>query len=202
MICRTILSDRQDRASRGCVFLDRDGTLTEYRGYITQPQEIQLCPGAAQTLSELQAAGLACVLVSNQSAIGRGMINEDRLAEIHSELRRQLSAEGASLDAIYWCPDIPAKNDETVVDNADRKPGPGMLLLAAQELNLDLSMSWMVGDRIADILAGAHAGCRGCLRVQSGFDYLSGVPTIAATYQSVSDLREAASVILQAIASQ
>ena len=101
------------------------------------------------------------MLVTNQSAIGRGMLTEDRLDLIHDEMNRQLAAAGAALDAIYYCPEAPAGDDRTVVEHPDRKPGPGMLLRAAAELGLDLGASWMVGDMISDVLAGLNAGCRG-----------------------------------------
>ena len=91
----------------------------------------------------------------------------ERLEEIHAELERQLAASGATLDGIYYCPDAPAGDDRTVVECPDRKPGPGMLLRAADELGLDLDASWMVGDLISDVLAGLNAGCRSIL-VQSG----------------------------------
>ena len=107
------------------------------------------------------------MLVTNQSAIGRGMFTVERLEEIHTELERQLAAFGATLDGIYYCPDAPASDDQTVVEGSDRKPGPGMLLRAAADLGLDLDASWMVGDLISDVLAGLNAGCRSIL-VQSG----------------------------------
>ena len=107
------------------------------------------------------------MLVTNQSAIGRGMLTEERLEEIHDEMNRQLAAAGAALDAIYYCPAAPAGDDRTVVECPDRKPGPGMLLRAAGELGLDLAASWMVGDMISDVLAGLNAGCRSIL-VQTG----------------------------------
>ena len=124
-------------------------------------------PGAAEALKKLRRAGFAVVLVTNQSAIGRGMLTEDRLDQIHTEMRRQLAACGATIDAIYYCPVAPASDDRSVVEHPDRKPGPGMLLRAAVDLNLDLAASWMVGDLISDVFAGLNAGCRSIL-LESG----------------------------------
>ena len=148
---------------RPAVFLDRDGTVIEHVHYLSDPARVRLLPGAAEALRRLRRAGFARVLVTNQSAIGRGMLTEDRLEEIHAELERQLAASGATLDGIYYCPDAPSGDDRTVVEHSDRKPGPGMLLRAADELGLDLDASWMVGDMISDVLAGHNAGCRSIL---------------------------------------
>ena len=128
---------------------------------------VSLLPGVAEALKRLRRAGFARVLITNQSAIGRGMFDVNRLDEIHKELNRQLASQGATIDAIYYCPDAPQSCDRTLVENPDRKPGPGMLLRAASDLNLDLKASWMVGDMISDVLAGLNAGCRSIF-VQSG----------------------------------
>ncbi len=152
-----------DGAHRPAIFLDRDGTLIEHVHYLCDPALVQLLPGAAEALKRFRRAGFTRVLVTNQSAIGRGMLTEERLDQIHMEMNRQLAVHGATLDAIYYCPDVPAGDDRTVVESPDRKPGPGMLLRAAADLNLDLETSWMVGDLISDVLAGQNAGCRSIL---------------------------------------
>jgi D,D-heptose 1,7-bisphosphate phosphatase len=166
-----ILPPRRDAGAEGklrsAVFLDRDGTLIDHVHYLADPAHVRLLPGAAEALNRLRRAGFVSVLVTNQSAIGRGMITEARLHEIHAEMNRQLAERGAALDAIYFCPDIPAGDDRTMVENHQRKPGPGMLLQAADELGLDLTASWMVGDMISDVLAGLNAGCRSIM-VASG----------------------------------
>lgn len=149
------------------IFLDRDGTLIEHTPYLTDPALVRLLPGAAAALKQLREAGFTLVLVTNQSAIGRGMLTEERLNLIHAELNRQLAAFGVTIDRVYYCPDAPVSEDRTIVENPDRKPGPGMLLRAAADLNLDLDASWMIGDLISDVLAGLNAGCRSIL-VHSG----------------------------------
>ena len=106
----------------------------------------------------LNNAGYACVLVTNQSVVGRGLITEDELGLIHEEMERQLAETGAMLDAIYFCPVVGKSGDRMEIEHRDRKPGPGMLLRAATEHNLDVSRSWMVGDMMSDILAGQLLG--------------------------------------------
>jgi D,D-heptose 1,7-bisphosphate phosphatase len=162
-------SRRPVRAERRpAVFLDRDGTLIEHVHYLSDPTRVRLLPGAAQALRRLRDAGFACILVTNQSAIGRGMITEAQLHLIHDEMNRQLDAQGAAVDAIYFCPEAPAGNDRTVIELGERKPGPGMLIRAAEERNLELGASWIVGDMISDVLAGINARCCGSILVRTG----------------------------------
>ncbi len=185
------------RQPRPAVFLDRDGTLIEHVHYLSDPAQVQLLPGAARALTRLRRAGFVCVLVTNQSAIGRGMITEARLREIHLEMNRQLAEQGAALDAIYYCPDAPAGDDRTVIENSRRKPGPGMLFQAATELGLDLNDSWMVGDLISDVLAGLNAGCRSIL-VASGQTMPSelGAQFSTGSYLTAPDFAAAVEMIL------
>jgi len=190
---------RQPRTQhlRPAVFLDRDGTLIEHVHYLSDPAHVRLLPGAAVALTRLRRAGFVCVLVTNQSAIGRGMITEARLHEIHVEMNRQLAEQGTSLDAIFYCPDAPAGDDRTVIENSRRKPGPGMLLQAARELGLNLADSWMVGDLISDVLAGLNAGCRSIL-VASGQTGLAGLGAHSSTgsYLTATDFAAAVEMIL------
>jgi histidinol-phosphate phosphatase family protein len=151
---------------RPAVFLDRDGTLIEHVACLSDPAQVRLLPGAAEALVRLRRAGFACVLVTNQPAIGRVRLTAERLEECHTEMNRQLAVSGATLDGIYDCPDV-SGDDRPVVESRDLKPGPGILLRAAADLNLDLDASWMVGDNICDVLAGLNAGCRSVL-IQSG----------------------------------
>jgi D,D-heptose 1,7-bisphosphate phosphatase len=197
-----IFPARRDAGGSGlrpAVFLDRDGTLIDHVHYISDPGHVRLLPGAAEAIRRLRRAGFACVLVTNQSAVGRGMITEDRLHEIHAEMDRQLAERGTALDAIYFCPDIPSGTDRTVVENQNRKPGPGMLLRAATDLGLDLSASWMVGDLISDVLAGLNAGCRSIL-VESGQATVADPEdrAIAGRYLILPDFVAAAETILHA----
>ncbi len=143
------------------VFMDRDNTLIEDPGYLSDPGAIRLLPGVELALKSLKQAGYALVVVTNQSGIARGLLTEEALKEIHTELRRQLEEKGASFDAIYYCPYHPEGTVEAyAVDSELRKPKPGMLLQAAKEHVLDLAKSWMIGDSARDVEAGQRAGCR------------------------------------------
>jgi histidinol-phosphate phosphatase family protein len=154
---------------RPAVFIDRDGTLIELVHHLIDPEKVRLLPNAAKGLRELRRHGYACVLVSNQSVVGRGMLTVERLAEIHAELARQLALEDATLDGYYFCPVAPKISDPTVIEHPDRKPGPGMLLRAAAELGLELAASWMIGDTVSDVLAGRNAGCKASVLVCTGY---------------------------------
>ena len=151
------------------MFLDRDGTLIELVHYLVDPADVKLLHGAAMAINRWKDAGYACVVVTNQSAIGRGMLDEKGLGIIHAELGRQLAESGVTLDGIYHCPVAPIASDPTVVEHSDRKPGPGMLIRASQDLELDLAHSWMIGDTLSDILAGRNAGCKGEILVRTGY---------------------------------
>ena len=198
---REVASTFLDQASisrgsqRPAIFLDRDGTLIEHVHYLCDPALVQLLPGAAEALKRFRRAGFTRVLVTNQSAIGRGMLTEERLGQIHAEMNRQLAAHGATIDAVYYCPDVPAGDDRTVVENPDRKPGPGMLLRAAADLKLDLETSWMVGDLISDVLAGQNAGCRSIL-LKSGQTAVGEAQSLAGQFLTAPDLAATVDLIL------
>jgi D,D-heptose 1,7-bisphosphate phosphatase len=143
------------------VFLDRDKTLIEDPGYISDPRDVKLLPGAEQAIRALHQAGFKVVVVTNQSGVARGLITVETLDEIHAELRRQLRAKDVHLDGLYYCPYHPDGTVEQFAAESElRKPRPGMLLQAASEMDLDLTSSWMVGDSARDIEAGIRAGCR------------------------------------------
>lgn len=153
---------------RRAVFLDRDGTLIELVHHLTDPADVRLIDGAADALARLSAAGFMLVIVTNQSVIGRGLLTEAGLEEIHDVMHRQLADLGAAVDGVYFCPLAPGTTDPTVVEDPMRKPGPGMLFRAADELDLDLANSWLVGDTVSDMLAGRNAGCSTVL-VRTGY---------------------------------
>ncbi|MBI3408041.1 MAG: HAD family hydrolase [Planctomycetes bacterium] len=181
---------------RRAVFLDRDGTLIEEKNYLSRPDQVRLLPGSAEAVRQLRHAGWACVVISNQSGIGRGLFTEADLASVHADMSRQLAEAGTSLDGIYHCPVAPGTSDRTVVEHSDRKPGPGMLLRAARELDLILAQSWMVGDNVVDVLAGRNAGCRGTILVRSGHDIADALPHLGEYDLVAEDLAEAARWIL------
>jgi D-glycero-D-manno-heptose 1,7-bisphosphate phosphatase len=152
------------------VFLDRDGTIIEDPDFVTAPSQVRLLPGAAKAIKRFRALGFQVVVVSNQSGVARGFITEEELGAIQDRLVELLSAEGALLDGWYYCPFL--DSDEAVVDayrrESDlRKPAPGMLIRAADDLDLDLDQSWMIGDAERDIDAGLAVNCRTVLLHES-----------------------------------
>jgi D-glycero-D-manno-heptose 1,7-bisphosphate phosphatase len=151
------------------VFLDRDGTIIDEVNYLSRVEQVRLLPGAAGAIRRWNAAGVRVVVVTNQAGVARGMFPEVRVGEVHAHLSAVLAAAGARVDAYYYCPHhATAGVGEYRVACDCRKPRPGMLLAAARDLGLDLSRSWMVGDKPCDLEAGAAAGCRTVL-VRTGY---------------------------------
>ncbi|MFP4054389.1 MAG: D-glycero-beta-D-manno-heptose 1,7-bisphosphate 7-phosphatase [Phycisphaerae bacterium] len=147
--------------ARKAVFLDRDGTINEDTGYVSSPDEVKLLPGVELAIKSLAQAGYLIVVVTNQSGIARGMFTEQTLESIHQRLTEMLQDKGARIDSYYCCPYLAdGAVEQYAVDSDLRKPRPGMLLNAAEEMDIDLSRSWMVGDSARDVEAGQRAGCR------------------------------------------
>lgn len=150
------------------VFLDRDGTLNKYVDFLRSIENFELLPGVAEAIEKINASGYLAIVVTNQPVIARGEVTFGQLQEIHNKMETLLGFERAYIDAIYFCPHHPHKGyegeiPELKIDCACRKPKPGMLLQAAEDFNIDLSQSWMVGDRENDVKAGINAGCRTAL---------------------------------------
>ncbi len=151
------------------VFLDRDGTVIKHYDYLTEVCQVELVETAVTALKYLKERGYLLILVTNQSGVARGYITEDRLSQIHGQLKSLLAKKGAYLDAIYYCPYHPEAPVEAYRQKSDlRKPLPGMLLQAAAEHDIDLAQSWIIGDDDRDILAGKAAGCRTILILERG----------------------------------
>ncbi len=143
------------------VFLDRDQTLIHDPGYISHPDQVALIDGAPEALVEIRNLGYVLVVVTNQSGVARGIVTEPVLQEIHDRMEALLADRGARLDRIYYCPFHADGTVERYRRPSDcRKPNPGMLLKASEEMNIDLRRSWCVGDSFSDVEAGARAGCR------------------------------------------
>ncbi len=156
------------RSKQKAIFLDRDGTLNKYVGFLRNTDEFELVSGAAEAVKLINASGCLAIVATNQPVIARGEVTFDELAEIHNKMETLLGHEGAYLDGIYFCPHHPHKGYEGEVPELKiececRKPKAGMLLKAAEDFNIDLSQSWMIGDGENDILAGKAAGCRTAL---------------------------------------
>ncbi|TSA44652.1 MAG: HAD family hydrolase, partial [Deltaproteobacteria bacterium] len=138
------------------IFLDRDGTINEEIGYMDRMEKLRLIPGAAQAIRLINESGMKTVVVTNQSGVAREIFTESFVAEIHAHLREMLRAEGALIDAFYFCPHHPTEGQGAYLKTCDcRKPAPGLILRAAAELRLDPARSYMVGDTLKDIEAGA-----------------------------------------------
>jgi D-glycero-D-manno-heptose 1,7-bisphosphate phosphatase len=142
--------------------LDRDGVIIEDVDLLTHADRIRILPGVAQAIRELKEAGFALLVVSNQPVVARGLIDESGVAALQREVEARLILEGApALDGFYFCPHHPRATLPAYRQAcACRKPRPGLLLRAAAEHGIDLSASFMVGDRPTDLQAGAQAGCR------------------------------------------
>ena len=179
------------------VFLDRDGTIIEQVHYLSDPDDVRLIPGAGQAIRMLRAAGYACVLITNQSAIGRGLLTAQGFEQVQRELCRQLKEHGGELDATYFCSLVPQAGDRSIVEHPDRKPGPGLLRRAARELGLDLARSWMVGDMLSDARAGRNAGCRGTILAETGYGATVAQSSDGAVDHVVADLLQAARMIIR-----
>jgi D-glycero-D-manno-heptose 1,7-bisphosphate phosphatase len=155
------------------VFLDRDGVVIEEAHYLAASEQVRLLPGAAEAIASLNRAGWVVVIVSNQSGVARGLFSEADVRTVHHRLAELLGGYGAKIDAFHFCPHHPeAEVPAFRIECECRKPRPGMLVRAASELGLSLTSSWMIGDRVTDLEAGAAAGCRTVL-VRTGYGMLT-----------------------------
>lgn len=157
------------------IFLDRDGTINKLVGFLRNIEDFELLPNVPEAIRRINSSGYLAIVVTNQPVIARGEVSISKLEEIHNKMETLLGHEGAYLDAIYYCPHHPHKGyageiPELKIECECRKPKPGMLLQAANDFNIDLSQSWMIGDSENDILAGKSAGCKTGL---IGSDYAS-----------------------------
>lgn len=150
------------------IFLDRDGTINKYVGFLRDIDEFELLDGVADAVRAMNEAGYLVIVATNQPVIARGEVSIEELQQIHNKMETLLGEKGAYVDKIYYCPHHPDKGFEgerpeyKIVCNC-RKPKPGMLLQAAKEFNIDLAQSWMVGDQENDIRTGKAAGCHTAL---------------------------------------
>ena len=147
------------------VFLDRDGTINEYVGFLRNIDDFKLIGGVAEAVKKINQSGYLAIVVTNQPVIARGEVSLEELQEIHNKMETLLGQEGAYLDAIFYCPHHPDKGfvgerPEYKMECDCRKPKPGMLLTAAEKYNIDLGQSYMVGDGKNDMEAGRAAGCK------------------------------------------
>jgi D-glycero-D-manno-heptose 1,7-bisphosphate phosphatase len=146
---------------RRAVFIDRDGTISEEVGYVNHVSRYRVFPFAAAAVRALNEAGWLAVLVTNQAGVARGYFREELIGQVHGLLAAELERGGARLDAVYYCPHHPSVGEPPYRFDCDcRKPRPGLILRAAEDLGLDLLRCWMVGDRYGDTELARNAGVR------------------------------------------
>lgn len=163
-----VVAGKNLKRKQKAIFLDRDGTINKYVGFLRNVDEFELMDGVAEAIGKINRSGYLTIVVTNQPVIARGEVSWDELQEIHNKMETLLGLEGVYLDGIYFCPHHPHKGyvgevPELKFDCDCRKPKPGMLLKAAEEFNVELSSSWMVGDGENDVKAGQAAGCKTAL---------------------------------------
>ncbi len=163
-----IVQARNLHNKQKAIFLDRDGTINKYVGYLTEPEEFELLPGVAEAIRKINNSGYLAIVVTNQPGIAQGRLTVQTLHVIHNKMETLLGQEGAFINKLYYCPHHPDKGFEGEIPELKipcscRKPKPGMLLQAAKDFNIDLAASWMIGDDQRDILTGKNAGCHTAL---------------------------------------
>ena len=183
--------------SRPAVFLDRDGTLIEERGYLDRMALLHLFPWSADAVRLLNRAGFAVVVITNQGGVGRGLFDESFVASVHAEIDRRLGA--ARIDAYYYCPHHPEAISAPLRGPCNcRKPKPGLIDRACRDLGLDATRSVMVGDCWRDVLCGQASGGRGVLvRTGHGASEAAHPPAGAVADAILNNLMEAAGWILR-----
>ena len=151
------------------VFLDRDGTINEEVGYLSSIEQLRIFPAAFDAVRMINEAGMKVVVVTNQSGVARGFFDEDFVKAVHATINEMLREKGAFIDGFYYCPHHPTEGIGSYRISCDcRKPAPGMLIRASEELDIDMSSSYVVGDMVKDIELANNVGARGIL-VRTGY---------------------------------
>ncbi len=163
-----VVKDKNLVNKQKAVFIDRDGTINKYVGFLRNIDDFELLDGVSEAIKKINQSGYLAVVVTNQPVIARGEVTVDELTEIHNKMETLLGFDGAYVDALYYCPHHPHSGYEGEIkelkfDCECRKPKPGMLIKAAKDFNIDLSRSWMIGDGENDVKAGENAGCKTAL---------------------------------------
>ena len=167
-VCNDLLSGKVFNKNlinkQKAIFLDRDGTVNEYVGFLRNIDEFKLIENTAEAIKKINSSEYLAIIVTNQPVIARGEVTYEELKQIHKKMETLLGQEGAYLDGIYYCPHHPKSGfegeiKELKIECECRKPKPGMLLEAAKDFNIDLEKSWIIGDSENDILAGKNAKC-------------------------------------------
>ena len=185
-VCRDYLSGKVERKNlrnpQKAIFLDRDGTVNHYVGFLRKIEDLELNEGAAEAIRRINDSDYLAIIVTNQPVIARGEVTFEQLRQIHNKLETLLGKEGAYIDGLYFCPHHPDSGYEGEVKELKiecdcRKPKPGMLLKAAEDFHIDLSQSYMIGDSDSDMGAGSAAGCK-CIKIDRDGDLRTAVSLI------------------------
>ncbi len=185
------VSEKNLKNKQKAIFLDRDGTINKYVGFLRNIEDFELNEGVATAIRKINESGYLAIIATNQPVIARGEVSFEELKKIHNKMETLLGKEGAYLDAIYYCPHHPHKGyegerPELKIDCVCRKPKPGMLVKAAKDFNIDLSQSWMIGDGENDVKAGINAGCKTALLSENDKNYGQTV-TVKSLFEFVND---------------
>lgn len=177
-----IVQSKNLKTPQKAIFLDRDGTINKYTGFLRNIDDFELLPGVTEAIKAINRSGYLAVVITNQPVIARGEVTHSELDMIHKKMETLLGKGGAYLDALYYCPHHPDKGydgeiPELKFDCDCRKPKPGMLHKAAEDFNIDLSRSYMIGDGENDIKAANAAGCK-AVKIETDGDLLGAVEHI------------------------
>jgi len=158
-------TEKKNRA----VFLDRDGTINEEVGYLSRIEELKIYENAAEAIRLVKEKGFLAIVITNQSGVARGYFTEEFIITVHNKINEYLNARGTSLDALYYCPHHPKYGNEHYRKECPcRKPEPGLLLMAAEDFNIDLKSSYVIGDMLRDIDTARRVGAKGVM-VKTGY---------------------------------
>lgn len=169
---RGIVQAKNLRNKQKAIFLDRDGTINKYIGFLRKPDEFELLPGVTEAIRRINNSGYLAIVITNQPVIARGEVSIPELQTIHDKMETLLGREGVYVDGLYYCPHHPDKGFEGEIKELKiecncRKPKPGLILRASNDFNIDLAESWMIGDDDKDVIAGKAAGCK-TIRIGTG----------------------------------
>lgn len=170
---RGVVQAKNLKNKQKAFFLDRDGTINHYVGFLRDINDFFLTSDAAQAIKHINASGYLVIVITNQPVIARGEVTWEELNFIHNKMETELGKQGAYIDAIYFCPHHPHKGyegeiSELKIDCDCRKPKPGMIIKAAEDFNIDISQSYMIGDSDNDVKTGINAGCKDSIKIEEG----------------------------------
>lgn len=171
-----IVNGKNLKNKQKAIFLDRDGTINKYVGFLRNINDFELIDGVSEAIKVINSSGYLAVVVTNQPVVARGEVTFEQLNEIHNKMETLLGNDGAYIDAVYFCPHHPHRGyegeiEKLKIDCECRKPKAGMIFKAVEDYNIDLENSWIVGDGENDVLAGINAGCKTALISENAENY-------------------------------